>query len=65
MDIIGYTNYSSPMTDEELYRRIEKLTANDTIDDTLDVDLFQADLFLSCEFHLVAMYIWAVGITAL
>ena len=49
---------------EDLYRRIEKLTANETLDDTLDVDLFQGGLFLSCEFHLVAMYIWAVGILA-
>ena len=32
------------------------------LNDTLDVDLFQAGLFLGCEFHLVALYIWAVGI---
>ena len=34
------------------------------LNDTLDVDLFQAGLFLGCEFHLVALYIWAVGILA-
>ena len=49
---------------EDLYRRNKKLTANETLDDTLDVDLFQGGLFLGCEFHLVAMYIWAVGILA-
>ena len=49
---------------EDLYRRIKKLPTNETLDDTLDIDLFQGGLFLSCEFHLVAMYIWAVGILA-
>ena len=49
---------------EDLYRRIERLPANETLGDTLDVDLFQGGLFLGCEFHMVAMYIWAVGILA-
>ena len=49
---------------EDLYRRIERLKANETLGDTLDVDLFQGGLFLGCEFHMVAMYIWAVGILA-
>lgn len=49
---------------EDLYRRIERLTANETLGDTLDVDIFQGGLFLGCEFHMVAMYIWAVGILA-
>ena len=40
------------------------MTANETLDDTLDVDLFQGGLFLGCEFHLVAMYICAVSILA-
>ena len=34
------------------------------LNDTLDVDLFQGGLFLGCEFHPVALYIWAVGILA-
>lgn len=49
---------------EDFYRRIEELTANETIDDTLDIRLFQGGLFLGCEFHLVAMYVWVVGILA-
>ena len=49
---------------EDLYRRIERLTANEMLGDTLDVDLFQGGLFIGCEFHMVAMYIWAVGILA-
>ena len=49
---------------EKLYRKIERLPANETLGDTLDVDLFQGGLFLGCEFHMVALYIWAVGILA-
>ena len=46
---------------KRLWSRIEN---NESVNTTLDVDLFQGGLFLGCEFHLVALYIWAVGILA-
>ena len=46
---------------KRLWSRIEN---NESVSTTLDVDLFQGGLFLGCEFHLVALYIWAVGILA-
>jgi len=49
---------------ERLWREIESLPENGTLNETLDVDLFQSGLFLGCEFYLAALYIWAVGILA-
>ena len=46
---------------KKIWSRIEN---NEMVNTTLDVDLFQGGLFLGCEFHLVALYIWAVGILA-
>ena len=46
---------------KRLWSRIEN---NEPVNTTLDVDLFQGGLFLGCEFHLVALYIWAVGVLA-
>ena len=41
-----------------------RIDHGETVNATLDVDLFQGGLFLGCEFHLVALYVWAVGILA-
>jgi len=49
---------------EELCYDLENDIPNPDLNDSLDVDLFQGGLFLGCEFHLVALYIWAVGILA-
>ena len=49
---------------KKLWYDYENGINNSDLNDTLDVDLFQGGLFLGCEFHLVALYIWAVGILA-
>lgn len=46
---------------KRLWSEAENGTLNNV---TLNVDLFQGGLFLGCEFHLAALYIWAVGILA-
>ena len=49
---------------EENKRIWSRIENGEMVNATLDVDLFQGGLFLGCEFHLVALYIWAVGILA-
>lgn len=53
--------HNATAENKRLWSKIER---NETLNATLDVDLFQGGLFLGCEFYLAALYIWAVGILA-